>query len=101
MFDIIISSCSAGPVILESPAVPVMEGKAVTLHCRSKTSSVYIADFYKDGLLIGTGPIGELTISSVSKSNEGLYKCRISDFGESPESWLAVRGETMITSCRL
>ncbi|XP_019114339.2 low affinity immunoglobulin gamma Fc region receptor II-like [Larimichthys crocea] len=92
---------TAGPVILESPAVPVMEGKAVTLHCRSKISSVYIADFYKDGFLIGTGPVGELTISSVSKSNEGLYKCRISDFGESPESWLAVRAlhrETWTTS---
>ncbi|TKS93373.1 Fc receptor-like protein 5 [Collichthys lucidus] len=94
--NIVNVTVTAGPVILESPAVPVMEGKAVTLHCRSKTSSVHIADFYKDGLLLGTGPVGELTISSVSKSNEGLYKCRISDFGESPESWLAVRDAAFV-----
>uniref|UniRef100_A0A8P4GA68 Immunoglobulin domain-containing protein n=1 Tax=Dicentrarchus labrax TaxID=13489 RepID=A0A8P4GA68_DICLA len=92
---------SAGSVILESPVLPVTEGDAVPLRCRSKSSSVYIADFYKDGLFIGTGPIGEVTINNVSKANEGLYKCSISDFGESPESWLAVRElprETWTTS---
>ncbi|XP_035531002.1 low affinity immunoglobulin gamma Fc region receptor II-b-like [Morone saxatilis] len=83
---------TAGSVILESPAVPVMKGDTVTLRCRSKmTSSAHIADFYKDGLPIGSGSTGEWTIQGVSKSKEGLYKCSISDFGESPESWLAVR----------
>lgn len=82
-------------MILDSPALPVMEGDAVTLRCRSKmSSSAHIADFFKDGLHIGSGSIGEMTIHGVSKSNEGLYKCSISDFGESPQSWLAVRGET-------
>ncbi|KAI3375489.1 hypothetical protein L3Q82_003826 [Scortum barcoo] len=33
-----------------------------------------------------------MTILSVSKSDEGLYKCRISDVGESAESRLEVRG---------
>lgn len=83
------------PVILESPVLPVMEGEAVTLRCRNKmTSSAHIADFFKDHVLIGTRSIGEMTIQSVSKADEGLYKCSVSDFGESPESWLAVRGET-------
>ncbi|XP_067436034.1 low affinity immunoglobulin gamma Fc region receptor III-A-like [Thunnus thynnus] len=83
---------TAGSVILESPVLPVMEGDGATLRCRSKkTSAAHIADFYKDGLFFGTSSIGEMTIQSVSKSNEGLYKCSISDFGESPESWLAVR----------
>lgn len=73
----------------------------MTLHCRSKKTSIaHIADFYKDGLLIGTGSFGEMTIKSVLKSDEGLYKCSISDFGESPESWLAVRGgEIMKGQC--
>eukprot|EP00064_Thunnus_orientalis_P022078 superscaffoldBa00007143_g22261 len=88
---------TAGSVILESPVLPVMEGDGATLRCRSKkTSAAHIADFYKDGLFFGTSSIGEMTIQSVSKSNEGLYKCSISDFGESPESWLAVRVNVLL-----
>ncbi|XP_019122626.2 low affinity immunoglobulin gamma Fc region receptor II-a-like [Larimichthys crocea] len=83
---------TAGSVILESPAVPVTEGAAVTLRCRSKRiSSTHIADFYKDGLFIGSSFTGEKIIQHVSKSDEGLYKCSISDSGESAESRLAVR----------
>ncbi|XP_071771048.2 low affinity immunoglobulin gamma Fc region receptor III-A-like, partial [Centroberyx gerrardi] len=82
---------TAGSVILESPVLPVMKGDAVTLNCTTKTPSNLTADFYKDGFLIRTGSAGEMTIHSVSKSDEGLYKCNISGAGESPESWLAVR----------
>ncbi|XP_071382252.1 low affinity immunoglobulin gamma Fc region receptor III-A-like [Centroberyx affinis] len=82
---------TAGSVILESPVLPVMEGDAVTLNCTTKTPSNLPAAFYKDGFLIRTGSTGEMTIHSVSKSDEGLYKCSISGAGESPESWLAVR----------
>ncbi|XP_044040162.1 low affinity immunoglobulin gamma Fc region receptor II-a-like [Siniperca chuatsi] len=83
---------TAGSVILESPALPVMEGDAVTLNCREReTSPNLTADFYKDGLLIGTSSTGHMTIHSVSKSDEGLYKCRISGAGESPGSRLSVR----------
>ncbi|XP_033182414.1 low affinity immunoglobulin gamma Fc region receptor II-like [Anabas testudineus] len=81
-----------GSVILESPVFPLLEGEAVTLHCRiKKTSSAHMADFYKDGLFIGTGSFGEMTIKKVFKFNEGFYKCSIYDFGDSPESWLSVR----------
>ncbi|XP_042368253.1 low affinity immunoglobulin gamma Fc region receptor III-like [Plectropomus leopardus] len=83
---------TAGSVILESPVLPVMEGDAATLSCRTKAdSSNFTADFYKDGLFVGSGSEGEMTIHSVSKSDEGLYKCHIYDCGESPASWLAVR----------
>ena len=86
---------SAGSVILESPALPVMEGNPVTLRCRNKTPSTNLtADFYKDGLFNRSSSTGEMIIYSVSKCDEGLYKCNISGAGESPESWLAVRGET-------
>ncbi|KAM3857480.1 low affinity immunoglobulin gamma Fc region receptor III-A-like [Diretmus argenteus] len=81
-----------GAVILESPALPVTERDAVTLRCRTKTTpSDLPADFYKDGVLIESGSTGEMTIHSVSRWDEGLYKCNISECGESPESWLAVR----------
>lgn len=82
-------------MILDSPVLPVVEGDAATLRCRSKkTSSAHVADFYKDGLLTDTGSFGEMTIARVSKAHEGFYKCSISDYGVSPESWLAVRGES-------
>uniref|UniRef100_A0A669DIG4 Ig-like domain-containing protein n=1 Tax=Oreochromis niloticus TaxID=8128 RepID=A0A669DIG4_ORENI len=79
-----------------SPAVPVMEGEAVTLSCRSKTtSSNFKAEFYKDGHHIRSSSTGNMTIGRVSKSDEGLYKCSISGAGESPVNWLTVTGETL------
>ncbi|XP_022625505.1 low affinity immunoglobulin gamma Fc region receptor II-like [Seriola dumerili] len=82
---------TTGSVILESPVLPVVEGESVTLRCRTKkTSCAHIADFFQDDILIGTGSFGEMTIHSVSKSNEGLYRCSITQLGESPESRLAV-----------
>ncbi|XP_026225096.1 sialoadhesin-like [Anabas testudineus] len=81
-----------GSVILEIPALPVMEGEAVTLTCRNKTtSSQTSADFYKDGVLISNSSTGNMIIQNVSKSDEGLYKCSISGAGESAESWFIVR----------
>nr|XP_033465082.1 high affinity immunoglobulin gamma Fc receptor I-like [Epinephelus lanceolatus] len=90
-----ISVITAGSVLLESPVLPVTEGNDVTLSCRNKTTSSNLtADFYKDGLLIRSSSTGEMTIHSVSKSDEGLYKCHISGAGGSPESWMAVRDST-------
>ncbi|XP_035531001.1 low affinity immunoglobulin gamma Fc region receptor II-a-like [Morone saxatilis] len=84
-------SVTAGSVIMESPALPVTEGDNVTLSCRNKTtSSVPIADFYKDGNWLKTGYEGHITIYNVSKSDEGHYKCIIG-VEESAQSWLTVR----------
>ncbi|XP_034713195.1 Fc receptor-like B [Etheostoma cragini] len=86
---------TAHSVILDSPARPAMEGESVALSCRNKmASSNLTADFYKDGRLIRSSSKGIMTLYSVSKWDEGLYKCTISGAGESPQSWLAVRGET-------
>ncbi|KAL4007939.1 hypothetical protein ACER0C_001791 [Sarotherodon galilaeus] len=87
--NIINLSVTAGPVILESPAVPVSMEETVTLSCRNKfPSSNFKADFYKYGCLIHKSSTGNMTIQRVSKTDEGLYKCSISGVGESPESWL-------------
>ncbi|XP_013119908.1 sialoadhesin [Oreochromis niloticus] len=89
--NIIYITVSAGSVILEIPAVPVMEGEAVTLSCRNKMlSSSFAADFYKYGRHIRSSSKGNMTIHRVSKFDEGLYKCKISGGGESPESWMTV-----------
>ncbi|XP_074555325.1 low affinity immunoglobulin gamma Fc region receptor II-a-like [Halichoeres trimaculatus] len=82
---------TAGSVILESPALPVKEGEAVTLRCRNKmTPSISSADFYKNGLLIGSRSTGQMIIPRVSQCDRGRYKCKFSGGGESAESWLAV-----------
>ena len=99
----VIYHCSDGAVILESPVLPLMEGSDVTLHCWSrimttdKPSSDRPADFYKDGSLISTESTGQTTIHSVYKSDEGFYKCHISDLGASPESRMDVRGEISVS----
>ncbi|XP_071315780.1 low affinity immunoglobulin gamma Fc region receptor II-a-like [Trachinotus anak] len=83
---------TAGSVILESPVLPVMEGDNVILRCMNKMSSSELTtEFYKDGLSLGGSDTGGLTLSGVSRSDEGLYKCSISGAGESAESWLTVR----------
>ncbi|XP_039678276.1 high affinity immunoglobulin gamma Fc receptor I-like [Perca fluviatilis] len=79
-----------GPVILQSPVLPVMEGEDLTLTCKTKTSSNLPAGFYKDGSFIRTESAAHMTIHHVSRSDEGLYKCNISSVGESPSSWVSV-----------
>ncbi|XP_008304150.1 low affinity immunoglobulin gamma Fc region receptor II-like [Stegastes partitus] len=89
---------TAGPVILDSPALPLLEGD-VTLSCMSrKTSTKQAADFYKDGVLVRGSPSEQVTVHNVSKSDEGLYKCSITGVGTSPESFLAVGANTVSTT---
>ncbi|XP_026010231.1 low affinity immunoglobulin gamma Fc region receptor II-like isoform X2 [Astatotilapia calliptera] len=81
-----------GSVILQSPVFPVFEGNNVTLRCISKTTHTnQRANFYKDDGLIDRSPSDNMEINSVSRSDEGRYKCSISGVGTSPESWLHVR----------
>uniref|UniRef100_A0A3Q2CNS5 Ig-like domain-containing protein n=1 Tax=Cyprinodon variegatus TaxID=28743 RepID=A0A3Q2CNS5_CYPVA len=79
------------------PVHPVTEGDPVTLNCRDKEqkllSNVF---FYHNNKLIHNDSREELKISAVSKSDEGFYKCKHSG-KESPQSWMAVRGERMKT----
>ncbi|XP_067380151.1 low affinity immunoglobulin gamma Fc region receptor III-like isoform X2 [Channa argus] len=82
---------TAGDVILNLPAAPLTEGGNVSLCCQKKETSNLRAQFYKNSFQIDSSDKAEMTIHSVSKSDEGLYKCRVSGGGESPESWLTVK----------
>nr|XP_054589845.1 uncharacterized protein LOC107396737 [Nothobranchius furzeri] len=90
---------TGGPVVLQSPVLPVMEGHDVTLSCQSKTPpSSLTADFYRDDVIIGSQPTGHMTLQRVSRSDEGLYRCEIRGHGKSPSSWLSVTGGIPSTS---
>ncbi|KAL6491001.1 hypothetical protein MHYP_G00013460 [Metynnis hypsauchen] len=85
-----------GSVILDSAVHLVIEGDLLTLrclYCDPKPSNL-TAEFYKDGSLLQTQTTGEMTIRTVSKSDEGLYHCKHPEKGESPQSWISVRGES-------
>ncbi|XP_053485572.1 Fc receptor-like protein 5 [Ictalurus furcatus] len=85
-----------GDVILDSPVHPVTEGHPLTLHCLSRNSKISASgvDFYKDGSVLQNKTTGEMTISTVSKSDEGFYHCKHPERGESPKSWVSVRGRS-------
>ncbi|XP_069543777.1 sialoadhesin-like [Brachyistius frenatus] len=86
--DAVNISVTGGLVVLQSPILPVVQGDNVTLRCRTKETSNLEASFYKNNTLIRTGPTGHTTIFNASRSDEGVYKCCIAGFGESPTSWL-------------
>ncbi|XP_072543423.1 Fc receptor-like protein 5 isoform X2 [Salminus brasiliensis] len=90
----------SGAVILDSSVHPVTEGDSLTLHClyHHTKSSNLTADFYKEGLFLLTQTTGEMTIRTVSKSDEGLYHCKLLEGGESPQSWISVRGTSRAPS---
>ncbi|XP_041635000.1 low affinity immunoglobulin gamma Fc region receptor II-like [Cheilinus undulatus] len=80
-------------VILESPVLPVMEGESVTLRCTTQrnSSSPLVSVFMKDRSPVGASITGQVTLPTVSKSDEGLNMCVINDVGTSAESWISVR----------
>uniref|UniRef100_A0AAR2JSH1 Ig-like domain-containing protein n=1 Tax=Pygocentrus nattereri TaxID=42514 RepID=A0AAR2JSH1_PYGNA len=88
-----------GAVILDSPVHPVTEGDPLTLHClyRDPKPSNLTAEIYKGDSLLQTQTTGEMNIHTVSKSDEGLYHCKHPEKGESPQSWISVRGEKTIS----
>ncbi|GAA6088781.1 Fc receptor-like protein 5 isoform X1 [Tachysurus ichikawai] len=87
-----------GAVILDSPVHPVTEGHHLTLRClfRNKKIPGSGVDFYKDDSILHSQTTGEMTISSVSKSDEGFYHCKHPERGESLKSWVSVRGRSHV-----
>eukprot|EP00063_Salmo_salar_P087760 XP_014062595.1 PREDICTED: uncharacterized protein LOC106608909 [Salmo salar] len=90
-FTIYIGVTVGGTVVL------ILTVAVAVCYCsgRSNTALPMATDlnFYKDGVFIRNDTTGEMTIPVVSKSDEGSYKCK-SNEGESPESWVTVRGVT-------
>nr|XP_055037809.1 basement membrane-specific heparan sulfate proteoglycan core protein-like [Misgurnus anguillicaudatus] len=88
-------------VILDSPVHSVTEGDNLTLRClyRDKKPSNLRAEFYKDGSVVQNQTTGDMMIiPTVSKSHEGFYYCKHPERGESPKSWISVRGVYQVMS---
>ncbi|KAI5624579.1 Fc receptor-like protein 5 [Silurus asotus] len=79
-----------GNVILDSPVHPVTEGHLLTLRCLYRKTAAGVG-FYKDDSFLQSKTTVDMTISSVSKSDEGFYHCEHPLSGESPKSWISVR----------
>ncbi|KAM9501797.1 high affinity immunoglobulin gamma Fc receptor I-like [Clarias gariepinus] len=84
-------------LILKSPPNSVTEGNPLTLRCLYRNMKISDSgfDFYKDDSVFQRQTTGEMTISNVSKSDEGFYHCTHPERGESPKSWVSVRGEVL------
>ncbi|KAJ0055920.1 hypothetical protein NL108_016112, partial [Boleophthalmus pectinirostris] len=80
-------------VILESPVRPVTVGDHVTLRCikRKKLKPSTKFDFYKDGVHVNTSSTGEMILHNISLSDQGLYKCNVSEKGFTKENLLQVK----------
>ena len=84
-----------GDVILDSPSFVMFEGESVTLTCRHRHHQLYDANFYRNGRLLYTDRYNpQLTISPLSASHQGSYKCNFNTptTADSPESVLTVEG---------
>lgn len=83
---------------MEIPVLPVRPGTGVILQCKKKNGE--ISYFFMNGRLVGPGSTSEYNIRRAQQSDEGLYWCATDTFGESPQSFLRVRGQNNdITSC--
>ncbi|XP_047665709.1 low affinity immunoglobulin gamma Fc region receptor II-like isoform X2 [Tachysurus fulvidraco] len=84
-----------GDVILDSPVHPVTEGHDLTLRCLFYNKKIPGSgvDFYKDDSILQNQTTGEMTISNVTKSDEGFYHCKHQERGESLKSWVSVRAD--------
>ncbi|XP_041634949.1 neural cell adhesion molecule 1-like [Cheilinus undulatus] len=83
-------SVHGGSVILVSPVHPVTEGDPLTFGCKVTGLLDCPVLFYRNDKTIGRDTEGEFRIPSVSKSDEGLYKCKCGET-QSPGSWVAIK----------
>ncbi|XP_051249517.1 uncharacterized protein LOC127359606 [Dicentrarchus labrax] len=88
---------AADRVVLERPSLPVTEGEDVILRClhrkptQVKFSFNFNATYYKNDQLIGNTIDSLFTLKAVTKADEGVYKCRHPEDGDSSDSWITVK----------
>ncbi|XP_019210505.1 high affinity immunoglobulin gamma Fc receptor I [Oreochromis niloticus] len=87
-----VSSTEKKGVIMEIPVLPVRPGTGVILQCKKKNGETVPSYFFMNGRLVGPGSTSEYNIRRAQYSDEGLYWCATDTFGESPQSFLRVRG---------
>ncbi|XP_055977557.1 sialoadhesin [Sorex fumeus] len=70
-----------GVRLLISPAAEVVEGQAVTLTCRSRLGPTPDTRFswYRNGVLLLTGPSSSLQLPAASSADAGSYHCQAQD----------------------
>lgn len=84
-------------VILETPLFPITEGQNVTLSCfyraeeHHKPQSDFLVKFFKNEEFIGTFPGGKMSLTPVSKADEGQYMCEHPSKAQSLQSTLIVK----------
>ncbi|CAI5657345.1 unnamed protein product [Oreochromis niloticus] len=94
-----VSSTEKKGVIMEIPVLPGRPGTGVILQCKKKNGETVPSYFFMNGRLVGPGSTSEYNIRRAQYSDEGLYWCATDTFGESPQSFLRVRGSP-ITSLK-
>lgn len=67
--------------------------EVMSLRCRQSNGDIITAHFFFNGSHVGNK--SEFIITNVQQSDEGLYSCATDVFGESPQGFLRVRGQTM------
>ncbi|KAK6477871.1 Fc receptor-like protein 5 [Huso huso] len=90
-------------VFLQTPPQPVIEGDTLTLRCHVYHYTATRVVFYKDNEELQSRAGIELSVDSVSKSDEGFYKCRAEWWnsstysGVSAQVRVSVRGRFILT----
>ncbi|KAM9717486.1 uncharacterized protein ACNS7B_021136 [Menidia menidia] len=81
-------------VLLVSPAHPVTAGAPVSLSCcpRKQEGAPSNVFFYHDDKLVQNASGGRLSLSAVSTSDQGFYRCEHSG-KMSPQSWMSVKAQ--------
>lgn len=82
---------TAGPLLLQPSAVPIVNGDDVVLTCRTWSDAAieqhHPARFYKNNMLIGERSRRMISIYNFSSEHTGMYKCGIKTL-VSPSIWL-------------
>ncbi|KAK7910012.1 hypothetical protein WMY93_014696 [Mugilogobius chulae] len=95
--DSINITVTSDPVLLSVPIYPILLGTSVTLACLSNhpNNNKFEASFFRDADFLGIKPSATLTLPSVTRKDEGLYRCEIASRGRSKQVPLRISSENV------